>query len=204
MKTKLNRNHWKQRKNQRGVALIELMIAMIVLAFGLLGLLPLIVGSIGTNTNNRLDSTAVLLAQSIAEHIAAQPASSTGVLQLTDCAGNVWNVNTTGALGAGAGATLYTAATAPSPQLVNSINFGAQTPGAVLGGYQASWRNCDANGIRTTFDVRWNIQIVRQINGFTVTKLVTVAARPRFNNGQQMAIQFMLPVSLRVVVGQIP
>jgi type IV pilus modification protein PilV len=202
MAMKINRNHSKQRKNQRGVALLELMIAMVVLAFGLLGLLPLLVSSIGTNTNNRLDSTAVLLAQSIAEHIAAQPASAVGVLQLTDCAGNVWNVNTAGAPGpAGAGATLYTAGTAPSPQFVDSINFAQNV---VPAGYQASFRNCDANNIRTTYDVRWNIQNVRAINGATITKLVTVAARPRFNNGQQMAIQFTLPVSLRTIVGQVP
>ena len=78
--------HSVRTKAQRGVALLELLIAIVVLAFGLLGLLPLIVGSIGTNTNNRLDSAAVLLSQSISEQIAGQAASAPLILQLTDCA----------------------------------------------------------------------------------------------------------------------
>src|SRR5437762_4576025 len=175
---KLKPKHSIKSKTQRGVALLELMIAILVLAFGLLGLLPLIVGSIGTNTNNRLDSAAVLLAQSISEHIAAQPASGTAVLQLTDCAGNVWNVNTTGGAGAGAGALLFTAASAPSPAMVDAIDFLNQNTGAVPAGYQAAIRTCDANGIRTTFDVRWNIRTLTNITGNTATKLVTVTARP--------------------------
>ena len=187
------------KKLQGGVALLELLIAITVLAFGLLGLVPLIIASIGTNTSNRVDSSAILLAQSISEHIAAQAASSNAVLQLTDCVGNVWNINTAGAAGpVGAGALLFTAASAPFPQMVNSIDFVNQNVGAVPAGYQASFRNC-ANGINTTFDVRWNI---RTITG--VTELVTVAARPRFNGGQNPNVQFAVPVSLRTIVGQVP
>jgi len=196
---KLKPKHSIKSKPQRGVALLELMIAILVLAFGLLGLLPLIVGSIGTNTNNRLDSAAVLLAQSISEHIAAQAASGSPLLQITDSAGNVWNVNTGGAPAAGAGALLFTGASAPSPAMVDSIDFLNQNTGAVPAGYQAAFRTCDANGIRTTYDVRWNIRTLT-----AVTKLVTVAARPRFNAGQRLNAQFTVPVSLRTVVGQVP
>jgi hypothetical protein len=127
------------------------------------------------------------------------------VLQLTDCAGNVWNINTAGAPGpAGAGALLFTGATAPFPQMVDSIDFINQNPGAVPAGYQASFRTCDANGIRTTFDVRWNVRTLTNITGSNVTKMVTVGARPRFNGGQNPMVQFAVPVSLRTVVGQIP
>jgi Tfp pilus assembly protein PilV len=196
--------HSVRTKAQRGVALLELLIAIVVLAFGLLGLLPLIVGSIGTNTNNRLDSAAVLLSQSISEQIAGQPASTPVALQLTDCAGNVWNINTAGAAGVGAGALLFTAGTAPSAAMVDSIDFLNQASGAVPGGYQANFRTCDANGTRTTFDVRWNVRNLSVIGGVTITKLVTVAARPRFNAGQKMNAQFTIPVSLRTVVGQVP
>jgi type IV pilus assembly protein PilV len=183
-----------------GLSLIELMIAMTVLAVGLVGTLALILSAIASNTRNKFDTSATFLAQAVMEQILQQPGATNPTLSLTDCAGNTFSINTTGATGVGAGALLYTSGTAPTASLVDTINF-TQARTAVPTGYQMQFVTCNSNGVSATYDVRWNIvKLDYPSAALSVIKLVTVSARQA---GATTNIKlFAPPVTLRSVGGQ--
>ena len=99
------------RNRQSGMSLIELMIAMTVLVVGMLALMTLVTTAIGSNNRNKLDTTGTMLAQTVLEGIAAQPAPVGATFTLSDCnpAGSTsWTIGTAGgsAIGAALGAQL--------------------------------------------------------------------------------------------------
>src|SRR5437762_421617 len=65
----------KKSSGQNGFSLIELMFAISVLAVGMAALLPLFATAVLSNGKARTDTTATMLAQTVLEKIAAQPAS---------------------------------------------------------------------------------------------------------------------------------
>src|SRR4029077_204603 len=88
-----------------------------------------------SNTRNKTDSTAVVLDQEILEMFATlNNYPKTGAVTIFDCgltAGAANQHNATlveGAPPAGAGAVLYTAATAPLPSQVGEIDWTQATP----------------------------------------------------------------------------
>src|SRR5260221_8924427 len=81
----------------RGFSLIELMIAMTVLAIGLLGGIAFIAVATASNGRSRLNTTAATLAESTMERIVAIPQKATGaaaLTTLTDCSGHSFTINT--------------------------------------------------------------------------------------------------------------
>ena len=167
-------------KRQAGFTLLELMIAVLVLVFGLLSITALFATAIGNNGRSRLDSTATMLSQSVIEQITAVLARG-GPSAMTDCGQppTTWNIDTS--VG---GANLSG----------SSIDFTQTSPPA---GYQMNFVVCNGGGEAGTqaqYDVRWNVAQVS-----TNTYLVTVAARPQ---GMQAGrFTFALPVTLRTFVG---
>src|ERR1019366_6729726 len=102
-----------RRKSQRGMTLVELMIAMAILAIGLGAITNLLVVAMATDNKNSKDTSATLLAQMVIEQISAQHPNSTATISVTDCAGNAWTVATAGGASPnGTGATLVTTSTA--------------------------------------------------------------------------------------------
>src|SRR5262245_32456113 len=75
-------NHTKNA--QAGITIIETMMAALILVVGSLAMMGLIVRSIATNNRNRLDSTQMMLATSIAEQIDSTIIGS-GSSTLIDC-----------------------------------------------------------------------------------------------------------------------
>lgn len=55
--------------SQAGITTIETLMAASILAIGSLGMMGLVVGSIATNTRNKIDSTQTLLAEAILEQV---------------------------------------------------------------------------------------------------------------------------------------
>src|SRR5258707_1618767 len=104
-----------KRNPERGAMLIELMIAMFVLATGLGALTTLIVACMTNDNRNSKDTSATLLAQKVIEELSAQNTNSTNAVILTDCAGNTWTIPSTQGTAApsGQGATLATSASSP-------------------------------------------------------------------------------------------
>ncbi len=166
----------------RGFSLIELMIAMAVLAVGLLGSIVVIAVSSANNGRSRLHSTAVTLAQSTMEKIVAIPANAVGAgaeTQMTDCTGNTFMVET-----AQGGSDLIT-----SGAFAGSVDFSKPA----VGNYSMVYATC-GGGTNVSYDLRWTID-----PGPTpATQMVTVSVRPLVSAG---AAQFTLPYTLHQARG---
>ena len=178
---------------QRGASLIELMIAMLVLAIGLGALTTLIAACMITDNRNSKDTSATLLAQKVIEELSAQNTNSTNVVILTDCAGNNWTIPSTqgAAAPSGQGAALATSAGSP---YYGGIDF-TQSIGAVPAGFSMQYVDCNANGTQTTYDVRWNVMTVTANS----TRLITSSARQL--NTARDGLHYAIPVTLRAVGG---
>jgi prepilin-type N-terminal cleavage/methylation domain-containing protein len=185
-------------KRQLGMTLIELMIAMVILAVGLGGIMTMVVSALATNGKNRTDTTSTLLSHMVIQQIAEQPATQNTVFQVSDCAGIAWNVNT-----AQGGAPLRAANDPNGFWVIGDIdfsqNYGAAAPG---NGYSMLYTSCGINGgQQTIYDVRWNIVAT----GIGQSEIVTVATRIRgtVNSAQNSnnLLYFSFPVQLKTIVG---
>jgi len=173
-------------RQQRGMSLIELMIAIAVLTIGVTGCAIVIPIAIGRNFANRQQGNSTAIAQMVLEKLMSVPASASGTLTITDCAGNANSVNTTGTAG-GSGSTLLAS---------GDIDFSqTQGGGGAPAGYYMDYTTCGTNGQQFTYDVRWNIKAPS-----TYSELITVSAKLKKTTGD--AKMFSLPVTIRSMAGQ--
>ena len=169
----------------KGFSLVELTVAMFVLAVGVLGGMAMIIMGMTRDNTNRVDTTATNAAQAVLEEIAGAPAQSNPTLSVTDCLGNTLPINTTGSASPGAGAPL---------QANGDIDFSQ----GVVAGYQMNYTVCGTTtNIQTVYDVRWHVTLVGPNNS---GKLVVVSARQPFVAGSK-GIGMITPVTLRTIVG---
>jgi len=178
---------------QRGSMLLELLIAMVVLVFGMGGLLALLLTSIYTNTNTRNDTTSTMLAEHVLEQITSQPANSNALLSLTDCAGNAWNIDPTGAVVGSGNSGSYggDGATLTSAGVVDWTQNYATVPV----GYAMQYVSCGTGGRQTVYDVRWNVATIS-----AYSRMVFVSARPS-GSLTTGGLRFVMPVNLRTIGG---
>src|ERR1700740_272236 len=92
------------RCGERGSMLIELLISITILAVGIGGIMVRLVSAVKTNGKAKNDTTSTMLAEHVLEQISAQPANAIALLQITDCTGAIWNIDTTGSAQAGGNA----------------------------------------------------------------------------------------------------
>jgi prepilin-type N-terminal cleavage/methylation domain-containing protein len=79
---------------ESGVSLIELLIAMTVLAVGMLGCVVMILAGVQSNSRNKTDTTAVVLDQEILEMFATyKNYPTTGFVAINDCGVGVTSVH---------------------------------------------------------------------------------------------------------------
>lgn len=168
------RRRTKQSRNERGMTLIELLIAVTVLVVGLLAIMCMITTAIADNGKSRSDSTSMMLSQAVIEDVTAAYIGNKDT-QLTDCKGTNFAITATPG-----GARLNGA----------TVDF---TEGAPPAKYHMDYTMCNGNST-TVIDVRWNVQTVTD-----ATDLLTVGARVK--NGTDARL-FALPVNLRVYVGK--
>lgn len=175
-------------KSKEGFSLVELTVAMFVLAVGVLGGMMMIIMGMSRNNTNRVDTTATNIAQTVLEEISSAPPNTNSTLILTDCvqtdpATSTLQINTTPG-----GATV----------LNGEINFPADSATSLnANGYQMNYTVCGTNGLQTVYDVRWRVD---QVGGGNWAKLVTVSARQPFL-ATQSGISYLPPATLRTVVG---
>ena len=173
--------------------MIELMIAMLVLAIGLGALSSLFVLASGTDNKNSKGTSAALLAHMMIEQISAQSANSSANMVITDCQGNQWVVATAGAPAPnGAGALLVTNSASPYYGGIDP----AQNFATVTAGYGMLYVDCAVNGRQATYDVRWNVVTLGPF-----TRMITVTGRQVSPAGQLGNRLFSLPVTLRTIGG---
>ncbi len=172
-----------------GMSMLELMIGMAVLAVGMTAVTALFHSAILTNNRAKVDTSATMLAQTVLEKIAAQPATQNATITLTDCGGTptTWTIATAGAGAPGNGAAVDAAS--------GAIDF-TQTYAAVPANYKMLFAGCGAGGRQAAFDVRWNVLTVTGN-----TRVITVAARPLGALGADRPTQFVPPVTLRTIGG---
>ena len=181
LKRKVNRS------DQRGMSLIELMIASFVLTVGVLGCASVIPLAIGTNFKNRQQSNSTVIAQMTLEKITSASTGGSAALVITDCVGTAAAINITGST-AGTGAALLSTGAADFSQLQGSSGAPA--------GYYMSYTSCGTAGRQSIYDVRWNVQTPSNY-----VKLVTVSAKLKGSGTN--ANLFALPVTIRTLVGGI-
>jgi prepilin-type N-terminal cleavage/methylation domain-containing protein len=168
----------KKRKTQRGMTLIELMLAMVVFTVGMGGVMVLFTTAIASNNRNKIDTGGTLVAQLALEQLVAVPANQAVTTTVTDCTGAVHTMNT--------------ASGGPALAAGGNINFTI----APITGYRMLYVTCGGGGQQVTYDVRWNI--TRPSN---FTKLVTVSARPTGAGQAGSGSFFALPTTLRTIGG---
>jgi prepilin-type N-terminal cleavage/methylation domain-containing protein len=166
---------------QAGVSLIEMIIAMFVLAIGILGSMSLVITAISGDGRSKQQSNSTALTQMVAERIMAVAASNNITVTITDCTGTAYNVNTTGG-STGAGAPLTTS---------GSVDFTQAT----VSNYAMTYADCATAGRQAIYDVRWNIKTLT-----AYTKLLTISAR--LKTGGNSGTLFAPVVTIRTVVGQ--
>lgn len=167
-------------RQQGGMTLIELMIAMLVLAVGILAAMGLVVRAISGDAWSKQLSNNTVLAQTVVERIMAVPAQNTVPVTITDCASNTSNV----AIVAG-GAPL-------------NSNGEVDFTQAAVTSYQMYYTDCDTNGRQATYDIRWNVQAIA--NSLGNVKLLTVSTK--LKNAGSSPILFAPEATVRTIVGQ--
>jgi prepilin-type N-terminal cleavage/methylation domain-containing protein len=194
-----------------GFTLIELMIAISVLAIGMLGAMTLMLMAMQSNSASKTDTTATVLDQEIIElYSTLKNYPLPGTVQIYDCAltGNNFHL---GDLGKGAapngnGAVLYTAGTAPSTAQIGDVDW--SQPVTTLAtttapGYAMEYQTCSGD----IYQVRWNVldltPAVPPAGSNGRLTLLTVSARQKSAvvataaGAQNRAVLFALPTTLR-------
>lgn len=175
---------------ERGMSLIELMVAMVVLAIGLGAVSTLLVTAIASNHRNSTDTTATLLAQMVVEQIGAQHPYAEAPIYITDCAGTQHEIATDpGTFQVGDGANLKADGT---------IDFTQDPTSLKASSYAMDYVDCStAGGVQTTYDVRWNVM---SVSANAVSKMITAAARPLASSANKFGgLYFAIPVTIRSV-----
>ena len=170
--------------NQEGLTIIELLIAMIVLAVGILGSMSLVIMAINGDFRSKQQSNSTALAQMVTEKIMSIPAFQNPTLTITDCTNTNYSVSTTGS-STGAGAALTSSGDVDYTQ-------------AKVTDYNMAYTDCGTANRQMTYDVRWNIKTIS-----TYAKLLTVSARLNsVSNGATSGAVFGPVVTIKTIVGQ--
>lgn len=165
---------------QEGLTIIELMIAMVVLAVGILASMSLVVMAINGDFRSKQQSNSTALAQMVTEKIMSIPAYTNPTLTITDCAGTNLSIATA----AGGGAL----------NLSGDVDFTQ----AKVANYNMAYTDCGTANRQMTYDVRWTITTIS-----TYAKLLTVSARLNaVTNGATSGSVFGPVVTIKTIVGQ--
>jgi prepilin-type N-terminal cleavage/methylation domain-containing protein len=194
-----------------GFTLIELMIAITVLAIGMLGAMALMLMGMQSNSASKTDTTATVLDQEIIElYSTLKNYPLPGTVKIYDCALNGTNFHMAdlgkGALPNGNGAVLYTAATAPTTSQIGDVDWSQPVTTlatTTVAGYAMEYQTCSGD----IYEVRWNVTDLTPAappaGSSGRLTLLTVSSRQRSaliatNAGaQNREILFALPVTLR-------
>ena len=183
------------RKKEEGFSLIELLVAMLMLAVGMSAMLILFLNSTVSNNRNSRDTSGTLLAQMILEQISSQHVNSNAAIVVTDCAGVQWTVATAGgAAPSGQGANLDQNSASPSYGGIDQT----QAYSSIPANYAMKYTDCDPNGQQAVYEIRWNVMTITANS----TRLITVSARQaNLNSNQLGGVRFSIPVTLRGIGG---
>lgn len=170
------------RERQSGFTLTELAIATAVLLFGVVAVMQLVPFAMKTNTANRTDTTAVVIAQHMLDEMASQSFNSATV---TDPVCGVMS------LGAGAiGASVMS----PNATYVAPYNGSAALDftKAAAAGYNCNYADPN-NAASAVYQVRWGVVVTESAGGQVVSKRFIVGVK-------RTGMQFRYPVNVETTV----
>ena len=167
-------------RREQGLSLIELMLAMVVLAVGILGSMTLVIMAINGDFRSKQQSNSTALAQMVTEKIMSIPAYTNPTLTITDCTGTNFSVST-----AAGGAPLTSSGDVDYTQ-------------AKVTNYNMAYTDCGTANRQMTYDVRWKI-----VGLTTYSKLLTVSARlTSVTTNTTSGSVFGPVVTINTVIGQ--
>ena len=195
-------------RSTAGMTLIELMIAMTVLAIGLPACMMMVLVGMQTNSRNKTDTTATVLDQEIVEKFATlKQYPKPTFVTIYDCALSAGSANVhqaslgAGVAPAGSGAPLYAGASASD---VGNIDWTQPAPPLATSttqGYAMQYQTCSGD----IYEVRWNVMAISP-NPNSRISLLTASARPRSavqadaGGATNRAILYARPVTLKTLI----
>ncbi len=182
-------------RTESGMSMIELIMAMTLLAVGLAGVMILITTAIASNNRNKLDTTATVLSQMMVERLVAAGVTASSTFTITDCQSNDLTVDPTGTT-AGRGAALVTSGTN-----AGSVDF--STDPNPTSGYSVNYATCNAAGSSATYNIRWYVKVIQGTDAQPLVKQVIVSTRQigAAGGGPNQLQFFAPPVTLRTMIG---
>jgi prepilin-type N-terminal cleavage/methylation domain-containing protein len=159
------------RRNQRGFTLTEVLIAIVILLVGIVAVAQLVPASIGSNSTNRNDSSALVFAQRQMDQFLLQPLSNTTFIETIDAQTFTCSLGdpTQPNVVVGSNHALF------YNQLV--IDFSA-TP---VGNYSFVYHDPN-DPAEVNYDVRWAVYTTTN-NGAVASKRFILGARKKGGNG---------------------
>jgi Tfp pilus assembly protein PilV len=192
----ITRSLQKRKGSQCGSMLLELLIAIVVLAIGMGGILVLLVSAMSTNNRSGNDTSSTMIAEHIIEQISSQPANASAALSISDCASTAWSVSTAGAANGSGTSGSYGG---DGAQLTsNGTVDWTQTYASVPAGYGMKYVACGAGGRQITYDVRWNVVSLNSTNNSS--RMIVVSARPS-TSPTVGGLRYVVPANLRTIGG---
>jgi len=199
------------RRGEKGMGLIELVIAMTVLTVGMMGSMIMILIGMESNSRNKVDNGSTILDQEILEVFATlKNYPKAGYVTIYDCAATSSNAHEA-ALGGGTGtfpagynygAVLYTTSTVPAGSNVGDVDWTQATPTLATSttqGYAMMYQTCGGD----IYEVRWNIQDANAtVPAGTASRLnlLTVSARQTEIAHSANGMLFQQPTTLRTLI----
>jgi Tfp pilus assembly protein PilV len=183
-------------REERGMGLLELIIAMTVLTVGMLGSMIMILTGMQSNSRNKLDTTATVLDQEVLETFATlKNYPQVGSVAIYDCSGN--SVSYQAAYGQG---TFASGGNGAPLTATGDIDWTRPTPTlatAATSGYAMNYTNCEGD----IYEVRWN---VRDAENAPASKsrlsILTVSSRLKAAKNAHSAMLFAPPTTLRTLI----
>jgi prepilin-type N-terminal cleavage/methylation domain-containing protein len=173
---RMSRKVW---KNQRGFTITEVLIAILILMVGIVAVAQLVPASIGSNSANRNDSSALVFAQRQLDQFLSQPLSNTSFIETIDgqtvpsCC-NLGDPTKPNLVIGSPVAVFYNQLVIDfSQSLVANYNFTYQDPNDPFG---------------LVYDVRWAVITTTNSNGMVTSKRFILGTRKTGGNGIYMPV----------------
>jgi prepilin-type N-terminal cleavage/methylation domain-containing protein len=163
---------------QQGFSLLELMIAVCVLAIGILGGMGVICAATASNGSSKINTAAATLAESTMERILAAPPNAAAGTSVSDCNGNAFAMSTAPG-GSPVSNGLFPGIDYTQPQIPN---------------YSMTYITCAG----LSFDVRWRVDNGPTPSTQTVTvsvKRLRVAANPAASFARKLTLHSVRGIS---------
>ena len=158
------------RNKERGFTLIEVLLAIVILLFGIVAVAQLVPASIGSNSTNRNDSSALVFAQREMDQFLAQRLNMPAFVNAEGFVCNLGDPTQPNVVVGNNVVVFYN-------QLV--IDFSASTGAA---GYSFTYHDPNDPG-EVVYDVRWAVITTTSANGVIVSKRFILGARKKGGNG---------------------